>query len=308
MKYFIVDDTLTVRAMLKELIENEGLGTVVGEATDGVNVNNNILTQLGVDILLIDLLMPQRDGIETLRSIMPEFKGKVVMISQVDAKDMVAEAYLLGIEHYITKPINKYEVISVLKKVAEHHLQRQSLLNIQKSLKTITPLTSEPSIVNNNFNYEAEKITSATNNILTEIGLVGEGGYYDLIDIINYLYTIENENKRFQFPSLRELFEQVAKKQCKGKQNTDCFKKEARACEQRVRRTIHQSLKNLASLGLTDYANPTFEYYSGKLFDFSQVRMKMLELEGKKHGQQCRINIKKFIEALYLEAKEKATA
>ena len=83
------------------------------------------------------------------------------------------------------------------------------------------------------------------------------------------------------------------------------MRKEVKAVEQRIRRTIQQVLEHLASLGLTDYANPTFEYYSSKLFDYTQVRMKMLELEGKVHNNSShtRINIKKFIHAILMEAK-----
>jgi two-component system response regulator YcbB len=78
-----------------------------------------------------------------------------------------------------------------------------------------------------------------------------------------------------------------------------------KAGEQRIRRAIHQALEHIASLGLTDYTNPKFENYSSSFFDYTQVRMKMLELEGKSQDENShsRINIKKFIQALYWEAK-----
>ncbi|WP_144488030.1 response regulator, partial [Bacillus pumilus] len=72
-----------------------------------------------VDILLIDLLMPGRDGIETIRHLQGSYNGKAVMISQVEAKEMVGEAYSLGIEYFIHKPINKIEIVTVLRKVKE---------------------------------------------------------------------------------------------------------------------------------------------------------------------------------------------
>ena len=60
--------------------------------------------------------MPARDGIQTIRHIHPEFKGKVIMISQVEAKEMMAEAYELGIEYYIHKPVNRIEIVSVIRR------------------------------------------------------------------------------------------------------------------------------------------------------------------------------------------------
>lgn len=306
MKFFIVDDSLSIRQMLSEIILNEHLGTVEGEAEDGIEVTNKVLDTKEIDILLIDLLMPERDGIETIRAIVPHFKGKIIMISQVDQKDMVAEAYLLGIDHYITKPINKYEVISVIKKVTEHYLQEKSIVKIQQSLKSLTSF-HQVTVENKQPEPMTSTIIDSGKTILMELGIVGEGGYYDLIDILEYLYQAETAcQARFQFPSLKELFEKVAEKHYEAQCGSDCLKKEAKASEQRVRRAIHQALNNLASLGLTDYANPVFESYSSKLFDFSQVRMKMLELEDKNDQQTpCRLNIKKFIEVLYMEAKER---
>jgi two-component system, response regulator YcbB len=51
--------------------------------------------------------------------------------------------------------------------------------------------------------------------------------------------------------------------------------------------------------------NPKFEHFASTFFDYYQVRMKMLELEGTVHDESChsRINIKKFINALYMESK-----
>ena len=41
------------------------------------------------------------------------------MISQVESKQLIGEAYTLGVEYYITKPLNKIEVVSVVRKVME---------------------------------------------------------------------------------------------------------------------------------------------------------------------------------------------
>ena len=56
------------------------------------NVYAHALSAQQVDILIIDLLMPNRDGIETVREIAPLFRGKIIMISQVETKDMISEA------------------------------------------------------------------------------------------------------------------------------------------------------------------------------------------------------------------------
>lgn len=310
MKFFIVDDSPAIRAMISEIINLEGLGTVEGEADDGIHVNHELLNNKEIDILLIDLLMKERDGLETIRTLTPYFKGKIIMISQIAQKEMVAEAYLLGIDHFITKPINKYEVVSVIQKETKHYLQEKSIINIQQSLKSLTYVHQE-TVKEKTFEPKLKVHTTGIihngNNILMKLGIVGESGYYDLLNIIEYLFNLENNcPSRFQFPSLKQLFEKVAVENCKSSFSEPCaINKEAKASEQRVRRSIHQALNNLASLGLTDFANPIFEDYASKFFDFTQVRMKMLELEGKGTCQvPFRLNIKKFIEVLYIESKE----
>ena len=75
--------------------KKKNLGTIAGEAEDGSEVYADILDKQEIDILIIDLLMPNRDGIETVREIAPFFHGKIIMISQVETKDLIGEAYSL---------------------------------------------------------------------------------------------------------------------------------------------------------------------------------------------------------------------
>lgn len=305
MKYFIVDDSATIRAMLSNIIEEEGLGTVAGEAEDGSEVYADILAKQNIDILIIDLLMPNRDGIETVREIAPFFQGKIIMVSQVETKDMIGEAYQLGVDHYITKPINRLEVVNILKNVSDHLRLEKSLNDIQKSLSFLRDHTQKPES-KKPLGKKQNPIVTSGKNILLELGLIGESGNKDLLDILAVLEKLEENGVR-ETPSLKDLYELAIIKRLGPTASATEIKKEIKACEQRIRRAIHQALEHIASLGLTDYTNPKFENYASSFFDYSQVRMKMLELEGKKgHEENCntRINIKKFIQALYMEARE----
>lgn len=137
MRFFIADDDRAIRSILKQMIEDEDLGEVVGEAEDGSQIEGHYLHFKQVDILLIDLLMPGRDGIETIRHLQGSYNGKAVMISQVEAKEMVGEAYSLGIEYFIHKPINKIEIVTVLRKVKERIELETSIGDIQHSLSRL---------------------------------------------------------------------------------------------------------------------------------------------------------------------------
>ena len=201
MNYFIIDDDPAIRGMLTELIEDEDLGKVVGEAEDGALVNNGLLLLKKADVVLIDLLMPLRDGIETIRSLADGFQGRFVMISQVETKELIGEAYRLGAEYYITKPLNQVEISCILNKVNERILVDQSIQGIQKSLNVFTdrPKSSKP--------FHTKNIMEAGRSLISDLGMIGEGGSEDLLNILGFL---QNEKQRlgpaYTFPYLKEIF------------------------------------------------------------------------------------------------------
>ncbi|SDD33510.1 DNA-binding domain-containing protein [Paenibacillus sp. cl123] len=304
MRFYIVDDDPEVRSMLEQIIEDEDLGTIAGEAEDGAQIDIALLAMKQVDIVLIDLLMPVRDGIETVRELSGGFDGKIVMISQVESKELIGKAYSLGVEYYITKPINRLEVISVLRKVTERLRLQHSIKDIQKTLNAIglsgAAPAKEPSA-------GEKSIVSCGNYVLSDLGLIGEAGVKDLLEILDYLYRYESSNPLEQgFPQLLEIYQQIARKKLGPSATAAGIKKEIKAAEQRVRRSVNQSLTHLASLGLIDYSNPKFEQYATKFFDLSDIRIKMRELESEQASSPglIRHNIKKFIQVLYLESKK----
>ncbi|MBD1381808.1 response regulator [Metabacillus arenae] len=303
MNYFIIDDDPAIRAMLTDIIEDEDLGNVVGEAEDGSLVDNGLLSLKKANVVLIDLLMPIRDGIETIRALADGFQGKFVMISQVEAKELIGEAYTLGAEYYIAKPLNHLEIAGILKKVNERVLLEQSIRGIQESLNIFTGRPQPPFVSSSH----TKNIMEAGRSLISDLGMIGEGGSEDLLKILGFL---QNENQRlgsaYAFPSLKEIFAGIAAEKLRDQAKEAEIQKEMKASEQRVRRALYQALIHIASLGLTDYTNPKFETYSSTFFDFAEVRKKMLELEDKseKASNQSRINMKKFIQALYMEARQ----
>ncbi|MFL0252219.1 response regulator [Clostridium neuense] len=305
MRFFIADDDEAICTMLTEIIEDYDLGSVVGTSDNGSNIDKTLLSLKKIDILIIDLLMPMRDGIETIRSLGSNLNTKIIMLSQVEDKDMIAEAYSLGAEYYITKPINRLEVIKIIEKVTENIKLEKSIYDIKKTLNILDYTKKnfkEKDIV------EKKTILTAGKFLLSELGIIGENGSSDLLSMLEYIYKCENEDStKEEFPALKDIFTNIAIKKLKPNASSSDITKEIKASEQRVRRAISQSLTHLASLGLMDYSNEKFEEYSSNFFDFTEIRKKMLELENntKSSESKIRINMKKFVKVLYMEAKKK---
>ncbi|OEF99055.1 hypothetical protein BHF71_02405 [Vulcanibacillus modesticaldus] len=291
MRFYIIDDDRASLKILSRLITDQFLGEVVGESTDASDLEMDIICN-ETDIVIIDLLMPNQDGIETVQNLKKRnYHGKFIMISQVENKEMIAKAYEEGIEFFIHKPINSIEVTAVIQKVIKQIKMEQSLYKIRESLEFI----QKP--VNEKKRASLRNIHTILQNILGDLGILGESGSKDLIRIMEYLYkSNKHQNLYAENTSLKDLYIAVLKDIGFG-----FGEKETKAFEQRIRRTVNQAMNNLASLGLTDYAHPKFEHYATKFFDFNEIRLKMRELTENNGNKVARVNIKKFVHALYTE-------
>ncbi|OIJ16958.1 transcriptional regulator [Anaerobacillus alkalidiazotrophicus] len=302
MNYFITDDDPSVRAMLKDIIVDEDLGEIVSEASDGAGINDALLINHKVDILLIDMLMPNQDGITTIQALR-SYKGKIVMISQVESKELIGEAYSIGVEYYVTKPINRLEVINILKKVNERIQLENSINGIKDSLNLLNPLP----VKRQKNTFRERNIQSAGSFVLSELGIFEEKGSKDLLNILKCLSLHEESSDSYDYvlPSLKTMFHNVSELKLGSSDHKD-IKKEVKACEQRIRRCIYHALTHIAALGIDDYSNPTFEKYASKLFEYSQVMKTMQRLKNEDviSPAHTRINTKKFIHALYTETKK----
>lgn len=294
LSFGIIDDDVVCCRMLQNIIEDHEMGEVVGTSYGGTQAIRMILETLP-DVVLIDLLMPEQDGIAMIGQLRSQgYQGKFVMISQIVHKEMVGKAYEAGIEFFIHKPINRVEVVSVLRTVNEKWKLNRSLLEIKQSLQILERTQSDISVV-----PKARTIHDRIQHILMDIGIAGESGSEDIIAIMEYLLAFKELK---HFPPLKELYEGVAQKTRRSKVD---IAREVKAMEQRLRRTIMTALSNLASLGLTDYSNPKFEYYAPLFFDFQDVRLKMKEIDGNLPAGKGKVNIKKFLQVFYLETLEK---
>lgn len=118
-KILIADDSQQIRKSLREILEKNQYD-VIGEAGNGLEAINLYKSLSPVpDIILLDIIMPQLGGIETLR-ILKSVNSDiiVVMVSALDSLDRVQECMKNGAKHYILKPFDENKVIEIIRKVA----------------------------------------------------------------------------------------------------------------------------------------------------------------------------------------------
>jgi len=99
----VADDSAFARKNIAQVLEKLG-GSVVGEASNGLEALA-LYGTLHPDLVLLDITMPQLDGVETLRQIIEQDKNaRVIMVSSIGHKEMVWKAICLGAKSFVTKP------------------------------------------------------------------------------------------------------------------------------------------------------------------------------------------------------------
>ena len=113
----IVDDDETSREYLSALLD--ALGFAVEGAAGGREALERLSRQPAPDVVILDVIMPELDGVETLRRYRAGGgKAPVVMCSALDEADTVVRAMRAGASDYITKPFNAEELREILERVA----------------------------------------------------------------------------------------------------------------------------------------------------------------------------------------------
>jgi len=117
-RVLIADDASFMRQMIRDIIEPEGY-EVVGEASDGVEVVDKF-RKLRPDLVMMDIVMPKRSGIDAVRTIRSEdANATIVMCSALGQEALVMEAIQAGAKDFIVKPFKPDAVIATLAKVVE---------------------------------------------------------------------------------------------------------------------------------------------------------------------------------------------
>jgi len=119
---FIIDDADFMVDMLRLILE-EGGHRVVGSAADGIcaveQLREAVSQSHAVDVVLVDLYMPKRDGFETvreIRAILPDVK--VLLVTANATLPVALKAKELSIDGFIVKPFEPETLLETLRKIS----------------------------------------------------------------------------------------------------------------------------------------------------------------------------------------------
>ena len=191
-RVMLVDDHELMRDGLREALERSGEFEVVGEAADGDSAVREAVA-LKPDVIIMDVIMPLKDGIEACREIinvLPE--TRVLMFTASPEEDAVVESFAAGATGYLEKYSGKEHLLRTARDVAqgEYRIPNEAVKRAFSDIRSGASQSTE---------QNARKLTDREREILT---LFSQGlTYAEIADIRgnkwvtirNAIYGIQNK-------------------------------------------------------------------------------------------------------------------
>ena len=185
-KVLMIDDNISLVGLIEEYFENNPRIEIVGKAYDGEEGLKIIKeNKLDFDLIILDLIMPKKDGMAVLKAMKEENINKnVIVATSYNAPETIRKVSEFGVNYYILKPFELTELED-------------------KIIDTVSPTSSKSiNIFNNNLQISISKM-------LHELGMPSHiKGYNYVREAINMVY----ENPDIVGGITKELYPELASK------------------------------------------------------------------------------------------------
>jgi DNA-binding NtrC family response regulator len=170
-KVFLLDDDELIVSVLSKALKKEGYELQAETTTDGVVTK---IKSWEPDVVLLDISMPGRDGINILKHIKnTDLEAQVVMLTADDTAETAVKAMKIGAADYLTKPFNIDEVKIVISNVIEKASLKQEVTYLRKDSDVVEKkLIGESSPLRE----MKEKINKMAQARVSTILITGESG------------------------------------------------------------------------------------------------------------------------------------
>jgi two-component system response regulator HydG len=175
----LVDDELSYLELLKSILQQEGYTNVVTESNP-LNVPN-ILKSQKIDLILLDIYMPQMNGLQLLEQITPEYPNiPVIIVTAVDDKEIALEAIKFGAYEFIIKPPDTDRLLLTIRRAIGYKLlERERDVLRSEGLTTKTHENKFENIISDSETmhrvFNLVEIFAPTNETILIVGETGTG-------------------------------------------------------------------------------------------------------------------------------------
>ncbi|CDG15883.1 MULTISPECIES: envelope stress response regulator transcription factor CpxR [Xenorhabdus] len=139
-KILLVDDDRELTSLLKELLEMEGFNVII--AHDGEQALQYI--DSSIDLLLLDIMMPRKNGIETLKELRQYHQTPVIMLTARGSDLDRVLGLELGADDYLPKPFNDRELVARIRAILRRSNWSEQQADIGTPILEIDKLQLNP--------------------------------------------------------------------------------------------------------------------------------------------------------------------
>lgn len=110
MKILVVDDDKEIVELLSIYIKNEGYDVI--KAYDGKEAMTKVITEPNIDLMILDIMMPEMDGMSVVKELRKESDIPIIMLTARTTDMDKIKGLVAGADDYVTKPFNPLEVMA----------------------------------------------------------------------------------------------------------------------------------------------------------------------------------------------------
>ena len=122
LKILVVDDESRMRKLVKDFLNRAGYQVL--EAGDGEEAVDVFFSTKGIDLLVLDVMMPRMDGWEVVREIRKVSEVPIIMLTAKDQENDELQGFDLGVDEYISKPFSPKILVArieaILRRTRQH--------------------------------------------------------------------------------------------------------------------------------------------------------------------------------------------
>lgn len=204
----IVDDNPMILNTLDEVISSEAGLSVIGRADNGKDAID-MIKDTQPDVVLLDLVMPQMDGITVVENIKKKTSmlknPAFIILSAVDGEQMTEEAFQAGANYFLMKPFDKDILVNKIRRIGKRPVRPVPGKVLEAPLKAATP---EEAAMNRE-EYMKEHLETDITKMLHELGIPAHiKGYQYLRDAISMVVR----DREMMEAVTKILYPEIAKK------------------------------------------------------------------------------------------------
>lgn len=204
----IVDDNPMILNTLDEVISPEAGLSVIGRADNGKDAID-MIKDTQPDVVLLDLVMPQMDGITVVENIKKKTSmlknPAFIILSAVGGEQMTEEAFQAGANYFLMKPFDKDILVNKIRRIGKRPVRPVPGKVLEAPLKAATP---EEAAMNRE-EYMKEHLETDITKMLHELGIPAHiKGYQYLRDAISMVVR----DREMMEAVTKILYPEIAKK------------------------------------------------------------------------------------------------